>query len=68
MRDAADEEFGVGRLGEFLLERAPVENSDQGAADFADGLLDRLAVFSGRPAGQDPDDDVTLLAVHFNGG
>jgi sigma-B regulation protein RsbU (phosphoserine phosphatase) len=60
MTDASEEQFGEDRLKLFLE-----ENSEPSAADFADRLLDRLSQWSGRASGQEPDDDVTLLAVHF---
>ncbi len=60
MRGESEEEFGVDRLQEFM-ECHP----DSTAAAFADLLLDRMSLWSGRASGQDPDDDVTLLAVHF---
>jgi len=63
MMDASEEQFGKTRLKAFL------ESHPEGpAAQFADSLLERLAQFSGRPSGEDPDDDVTLLAVRFQGG
>jgi sigma-B regulation protein RsbU (phosphoserine phosphatase) len=63
MMNASEEQFGEERLKAFLAGHA-----DLAAGDFADRLLDGLALFSGRPAGEDPDDDVTLLAVHFQAG
>jgi serine phosphatase RsbU (regulator of sigma subunit) len=55
-----EEQFGEDRLRAFL------ENyTDCPTAGFADGLLERLSSWSGRAPGQDPDDDVTLLAIHF---
>jgi serine phosphatase RsbU (regulator of sigma subunit) len=55
-----DEHFGEDRL-KLFLENHP----DCPAACFTDGLLEHLSSWSGRAAGQDPDDDVTLLAIHF---
>jgi serine phosphatase RsbU (regulator of sigma subunit) len=60
MRDASEEQFGEARLRQFLE-----SHSGCAATDFADTLLETLAQFSGRPSGQEPDDDVTLLAIHF---
>lgn len=60
MMNWSEEQFGEARLKSFLE-----ENPNLPAAEFADSLLDRLSLWSGRPSGQDPDDDVTLLAVHF---
>jgi phosphoserine phosphatase RsbU/P len=60
MTDASEEQFGEERLERFLA-----EHHDLPPAAFADRLLDRLSLWSGRASGQDPDDDVTLLAVRF---
>jgi serine phosphatase RsbU (regulator of sigma subunit) len=60
MTSESEELFGEARLKEFL-ESHPYLT----AADFADGLLDRLSLWSGRASGREPDDDVTLLAIHF---
>ena len=62
MRDASDEQFGQERLQLFVEESA-----DIGAAGFTDRLLEHLGAWSGRASGQEPDDDVTLLAIHFVG-
>jgi serine phosphatase RsbU (regulator of sigma subunit) len=60
MTGASDEQFGESRLREFL------ENHPDGpATQFVDSLLQSLSQWRGRPAEQEPDDDVTLLAVHF---
>ena len=60
MMNAEEEQFGESRLRLFI------ENHRDGeAAAFVDDLLDRLSQWSGRASGQDPDDDVTLLAIHF---
>ena len=60
MMNASEEQFGNERLGRFLD-----EHSHLPATAFADRLLEHLGEFSARAAGQEPDDDVTLLAVHF---
>jgi serine phosphatase RsbU (regulator of sigma subunit) len=62
-RNASDEQFGDVRLRAFLL-----EHPDLAADDFADRLLDQVAIFRGRGEGQDPEDDITLLAIHFQAG
>jgi serine phosphatase RsbU (regulator of sigma subunit) len=55
-----EEQFGEARLRLFL------ENHPDGpAAGFLDGLLDTLSKWSSRAPGQEPDDDVTVLAIHF---
>jgi serine phosphatase RsbU (regulator of sigma subunit) len=62
MANAAEEQFGEARLEAFLRDHAVPP-----AADFAESLLGELSAFSGRASGEDPDDDVTLLAAHFRG-
>ena len=63
MTDESEEQFGEARLKEFLE-----SHSDLSAGSFVDGLLERLSLWSGRASGREPDDDVTLLAVHFQAG
>jgi serine phosphatase RsbU (regulator of sigma subunit) len=63
MMDPSQEQFGEKRLKLFLN-----ENHTLTASQFADSLLDRLSLWSGRASGEDPEDDVTLLAVHFQDG
>jgi phosphoserine phosphatase RsbU/P len=60
MNSASEEEFGEAGLRTFL-EGHPTGK----AAQFIDGLLDRLSSWTGRASGQDPEDDVTVLAIHF---
>jgi serine phosphatase RsbU (regulator of sigma subunit) len=59
-RNIDDKMFGEDQMRAFLL-----EHPDLPADDFVDRLLDRTAVFRGRGAGKDPDDDITLLAIRF---
>jgi len=55
------EQFGAERLRHF------VENSrDLGADLFVDGLLDELSRWSDYSSGREPEDDVTLVAIHSN--
>jgi serine phosphatase RsbU (regulator of sigma subunit) len=61
MTDASEEQFGEKRLRLFLD-----EHHELPASQFTDRLLERLSLWSGRASGEDPDDDITLLAVHFN--
>jgi phosphoserine phosphatase RsbU/P len=63
MSNAAEEQYGEERLMAFLGKHAV-----SGATQFADSLVTELSAWSGRASGEDPDDDVTLLAVHFRGG
>jgi phosphoserine phosphatase RsbU/P len=60
MTCGSEEQFGEARLIEFLE-----SHSGLPAGEFVDGLLEKSSQWSGRASGQDPDDDVTLLAVRF---
>ena len=60
MMDPSEEQFGEARLKLFLE-----EHPDLSAAGFVDRLLDRLSLWSSRADGQDPDDDVTVLAIRY---
>ena len=63
MMNASEEQFGEARLKEFLENHAAPP-----AAALSESLLRKLSVWSGRATGEEPDDDVTLLVVHFHGG
>jgi serine phosphatase RsbU (regulator of sigma subunit) len=63
MMNPAQEQFGTARIARFL-ERNPGVS----ASGFADRLFGELAAWSGRESGQEPDDDVTLMAIHFEEG
>jgi len=53
------EQFGADRLRLF------VENSrDLGADAFVDGLLEELSRWSDHSAGREPEDDITVVAIH----
>jgi serine phosphatase RsbU (regulator of sigma subunit) len=58
----SDEQFGVDRFKLFLQ-----NNHDLSAGKFVDGLLDEVSRWSDRASGRESEDDVTLLAIHFNG-
>src|SRR4051812_38953230 len=58
--NAAAEQFGDRQLSVFLAEHAPGT-----AACVADALLARLSEWSGHSAEGDREDDVTIVAVHF---
>ena len=58
--DAAEEQFGEERLRRFLE-----AHSETTASMLADCLLQRLRAWRGREADQDPHDDLTLVACHF---
>ncbi|HXK01220.1 MAG TPA: SpoIIE family protein phosphatase [Verrucomicrobiae bacterium] len=60
MRNASGDQFEEDRLRIYLD-----EHGDVPAAEFVDGLLKHLWLWSGRQEGQEADDDVTLLAIHF---
>jgi serine phosphatase RsbU (regulator of sigma subunit) len=57
-----DEEFGIDRFKLFLQ-----SNHDRSAGEFVDRSLDELSRWSDRASGREPEDDLTLLAVHFDG-
>ena len=63
MMDRSEEQFGEERLQLFLEDQHRL-----GVAPFVDSLLERLSLWSGKAAGEEPEDDVTLLAVNFQGG
>jgi serine phosphatase RsbU (regulator of sigma subunit) len=63
MTNESEEQFGEARLRQYLKENAALP-----AADFAAGLLNHLSVWSGHDSGREPDDDVTLLPIHFLAG
>jgi phosphoserine phosphatase RsbU/P len=63
MMNAAEEQFGQARLEQYLKAHATTPVSA-----FNEGLLRHLAEWSGNTSGQEPDDDVTLLAIQFQGG
>jgi sigma-B regulation protein RsbU (phosphoserine phosphatase) len=59
-RSGSEEEYGEGRLGEYLAACA-----GEPAAAIVDGLVERVFSF----AGDEPQyDDVTVLAVRYRGG
>lgn len=59
--DNSEEQFGEEGLKRFLE-----EHPEGPSAKFVDGLLERVSQFTGRALGEDPDDDLTLLAVRFD--
>ena len=62
MTNSSEEQFGADRFKSFLE-----KNHDLSAAQFVDGLLAELSLWSDRASGREPEDDLTLLAVRFNG-
>ncbi len=62
MTNSLEEQFGSDRFKLFLE-----NNHDLSAGQFVDNLLDELSRWSDRASGREPEDDLTLLALHFNG-
>jgi sigma-B regulation protein RsbU (phosphoserine phosphatase) len=58
--NSAEEQFGIDRLKLFVQ-----NNHDLPAGQFADKLLDDLSNWSDTASGRDREDDITLLAIHF---
>ena len=54
------EEFGKDRLKLFLE-----SSRNLGVDQFVDGLLDELSRWSDHASGREPEDDITVLAIHF---
>ena len=63
MMNREEEQFGETRLKLFLE-----EHGDLAPGDLVGHLLDHLSVWSGRASGEEPDDDVTVVAVQFQTG
>jgi len=62
MTNSSQEEFGMDRFKLFL------ENNEGLTADvFVDGLMEQLSCWADRASGREMEDDLTLLAIHFNG-
>jgi len=57
----SDEHFGVDRFKLFLQ-----IHHDLSAGQLVDKLLDELSRWSDAASGREPEDDITLLAFHFN--
>jgi sigma-B regulation protein RsbU (phosphoserine phosphatase) len=57
----SDEQFGVDRLKLFLE-----SHHDLSACQLVDGVLDELSRWSDSASGREQEDDITLLAIHFN--
>jgi len=55
------EQFGTDRFRHFLQ-----KNYELNADQFVDGFLDELSNYSGRAPGHEAEDDITLLAIHFD--
>jgi serine phosphatase RsbU (regulator of sigma subunit) len=60
MTDPSEEQFGVDRFKQFLQ-----DHHDLSAEQFVDALLDELSRWSNLASGREPEDDLTLLAFHF---
>ena len=60
MTDPSDEQFGLDRFKQFLQ-----YNHGLSAGQFVDALLDELSRWSDLASGRESEDDITLLAFHF---
>ena len=58
--NASEEQFGADRFRLFLE-----KHHDLSAAKLVDGLLDELDCWSDRLSGREPEDDITLVALHL---
>ena len=58
--DPSEQQFGAERLQMFLE-----NNRNLGVDQFVDGLLGELSRWSDRASGREPEDDITVLAIHF---
>jgi len=61
MSDPSEEQFGTDRLKQFLQ-----DNHDLSPEQFVDALLNELSRWSNPASGREPEDDITLLAFHFD--
>jgi sigma-B regulation protein RsbU (phosphoserine phosphatase) len=60
MTDPSDEQFGLDRFKQFLQ-----DNHDLSTGQFVDALLEALSRWSNLASGRESEDDITLLAFHF---
>jgi len=60
-RSPSEEQFGVDRFKLFLQ-----RNHGLSADQLVDSLLDELSLWSDTASGREPEDDITLLAIHFD--
>ena len=60
MTDPSDEQFGLDRLKQFLQ-----NNHGLSVGQLVDALLDELSRWACLASGREPEDDITLLAFHF---
>lgn len=58
--DSSEQQFGADRLKLFLE-----SNQNLGVDQFVDGLLDELSRWSDHASGREPEDDITILGIHF---
>jgi phosphoserine phosphatase RsbU/P len=61
MTNLSDEQYGVDRCKDYLE-----SNHDLTAGQFVDSFLGELSRWSDSASGREPEDDVTLLAIHFH--
>jgi phosphoserine phosphatase RsbU/P len=60
MTDPSEEQFGLDRLKQFLE-----SHHDGSPGQFVDALLEELSRWSSVASGREQEDDITLLAFHF---
>lgn len=60
MTNPSEEQFGLDRFKQFLQ-----DNHDLSVEQFVDALLNELSRWSDLASGREPEDDLTLLAFHF---
>jgi sigma-B regulation protein RsbU (phosphoserine phosphatase) len=58
----SEEQYGIDRFKDFLE-----SNHDLSAGQFVDSSLDALSRWSDKASGREPEDDLTLMAIHFQG-
>jgi len=60
--NVSEEQYGVDRFKDFLE-----SNHDLSAGQFVDSFLDELSQWSDKASGRESEDDLTLMAIHFQG-
>ena len=60
--NVSEEQYGIDRFKDFLE-----SNHELSAGQFVDSFLDALSRWSDKASGREPEDDLTLMAIHFQG-
>jgi serine phosphatase RsbU (regulator of sigma subunit) len=60
--NVSEEQYGIDRFKDFLE-----SNHELSAGQFVDSFLDALSRWSDQASGREPEDDLTLMAIHFQG-